>query len=98
MSDQNWDAAKLGGSMKRGIVNPDLLEERAKRAFDVDELVKFNMGEIRYNKYLEMVELYKKYPEFCGTAEEYEMTREEQMERGWKKIKLVNEVTGDWIS
>ena len=38
MSELKWDAAKLGGSMKRDIVNPDLLEERAKLAFDREEL------------------------------------------------------------
>ena len=30
----DWDAVKLGGSIKRGIVNPDLQEERDKRIFD----------------------------------------------------------------
>ena len=33
MSD-NFDPAVLGGSIKRGIVNPDLVEERARCAFD----------------------------------------------------------------
>lgn len=32
MSD--FDSSVLGGSVKRGIVNPDLLEERAKCNFD----------------------------------------------------------------
>ena len=80
MSNQEWDAAKLGGSMKRGIVNPDLLEERAKKAFDVEELVRFSMGEPLYNKVLEVLELYNKHPQMKGTAEEFEMTREELME------------------
>ena len=66
--------------MKRGIVNPDLLEERAKCAFDVQELVKFTLGEERYQKQLEILEVYKKYPELLSTPEELEMTREELLE------------------
>jgi hypothetical protein len=29
----NWDSTFLGGSIKRDIVNPDLVEERAKCNF-----------------------------------------------------------------
>ena len=38
MSEQKWDAHKFGGSIKRNIVNPDLLEERAKGTFNKEEL------------------------------------------------------------
>jgi len=31
--------------MKRGIVNPDLIEERQKCAFDKDELARFIVGD-----------------------------------------------------
>ena len=31
---QDFDPKVLGGSQKRGIVNPDLLEERAKSNFN----------------------------------------------------------------
>ena len=44
MSENEWDAAHLGGSMKRNIVNPDLIDERAKLAFDRVELQKFTLG------------------------------------------------------
>ena len=30
----DWDPKLLGGSIKRGIVNPDLEEERKKLTFD----------------------------------------------------------------
>jgi hypothetical protein len=43
MSD--WDAKTLGGSIKRGIVNPDLQAERDACAFDKDELQSFIFGE-----------------------------------------------------
>ena len=41
----NWDAKILGGSVKRGIVNPDLQAERDLCAFDKAELEEFIWGE-----------------------------------------------------
>ena len=98
MSNTEWDSAKLGGSMKRNIVNPDLIEERAKCAFDQKELVLFTIGEFRYQKTSEVEKLFNEYPQLSGQAEEYEMTREELMEHQWKKIKLLNEVDPKWIT
>ena len=43
MSD-NFDPKVLGGSVKRGIVNPDLLEERAKCNFDQVEMRTYLFG------------------------------------------------------
>lgn len=37
----NWDAERLGGSIKRNIVNPDLIEERKNCAFDKEEILDF---------------------------------------------------------
>ena len=39
-----FDPKILGGSVKRGIVNPDLLEERAKCNFDQSELKYYIFG------------------------------------------------------
>lgn len=39
-----WDSKVLGGSIKRGIVNPDLQEERDRCQFDKIELEKFIIG------------------------------------------------------
>ena len=47
MSD--WDAKKLGGSIKREIVNPDLQEERDKLTFDLLEFEKFVFTEELYH-------------------------------------------------
>ena len=44
-SDADFDTALLGGSIKRGIVNPDLLEERKNLNFDQEELNLFLLGE-----------------------------------------------------
>ena len=45
MADK-WDATKFGGSIKHNIVNPDLIEERAKSNFDKNELAPFVLGKI----------------------------------------------------
>ena len=44
MSD-NFDTKVLGGSVKRGIVNPDLVEEREKCDFDQREMAVYLFGE-----------------------------------------------------
>ena len=44
----SFDPAILGGSIKRGIVNPDLAEERENIKFDVRELEKFILGPEAY--------------------------------------------------
>ena len=54
MNQKSWDAKRLGGSIKRGIVNPDLIEEREKLAFDRRELQRFSMGDFIYDMYEEL--------------------------------------------
>ena len=54
MNKESWDAKRLGGSIKRGIVNPDLIEEREKLAFDRRELQRFSMGDFIYDMYEEL--------------------------------------------
>ena len=44
MSSETWNTALLGGSIKRKIVNPDLIEERAKCNFNQQELAEFVAG------------------------------------------------------
>ena len=98
MSDKEWDAAKLGGSMKRKIVNPDLAEERAKCAFDQAELACFTLTKYVYDKSMEVHAHIERNPSLNGEAEEYEMTREELIANFWKKIKIMNEVDdGKWM-
>ena len=43
--DAEFDAKVLGGSIKRNIVNPDLVGERKKTAFDKIEFASFMIGE-----------------------------------------------------
>ena len=58
-----WDASKLGGSLKKKIMNPDLQEERRKSGLDVDELVRFIKGDEIYAKDKEALTIFRKYPE-----------------------------------
>ena len=44
MSTGEFDTQLLGGSIKRDIVNPDLIEERNKLTFDQKELELFLLG------------------------------------------------------
>ncbi len=41
MTSDMWDSKLLGGSIKRKIVNPDLIHERSKRNFDRQEFAEF---------------------------------------------------------
>lgn len=41
----DFDPKVLGGSIKRNIVNPDLIEERKNTAFDKIEFASFMIGE-----------------------------------------------------
>ena len=84
--------------MKRGIVNPDLVEERSKLAFDRRELRRFSMGDFIFDMCEELDDFMEKNPELLGSGDEYEMTREELMEHYWKKIKVVSEKGDKYIT
>jgi len=45
ISKDDFDPKVLGGSIKRNIINPDLVEERKKTAFDKQEFTEFFLGE-----------------------------------------------------
>ena len=86
---QEFDPEVLGGSMKLGIVNPALAEERAKCNFDLDEAYKVLYTEdLRYefNLYHALV---KKHPEIHSTTRFYEMTREEKFKEWWERLRII---------
>ena len=90
-SDSAWDAKALGGSWKRKIVNPDLLEERAKCTFDQTELNRLFFDHADYIQ--QMNELVKEHPELIeGNMERYDMSREENFAFIWKRIKRTMEL------
>lgn len=91
-SNTNWDASKMGGSIKRNIVNPDLLEERKKCIFDQQELSKWMMGEYAGTVLSHFNEVKQKYPQIMESSfEEYEMTRRELAEVYMKRYKVLND-------
>lgn len=89
MSSAEFDTALLGGSIKRDIVNPDLLEERQKLTFDQKELELFIYGEQMVKDMQEMADFMKKHPEAGDDFNFYEMTRQEKMEHWWKRFQVV---------
>ena len=76
MSKDDFDPKLLGGSIKRNIVNPDLIEERQKLAFDQKELELFMFGESMINEVQDMSNFMDKHPEAGDDFSYYEMTRE----------------------
>jgi acyl-CoA oxidase len=86
-SSSNWDAVKFGGSEKRKIVNPDLIEERAKCNFDKTELVNFVIGEEVLEEFNELVDEMGKDPNLQTDIHFSSLPREEQHKIWWKIIK-----------
>ena len=91
MSSKDFYTQLLGGSVKRDIVNPDLLEERQKLTFDQKELELFLLGENMVKEIEDMANFMKKHPEAGDDFSYYDMTREEKMEHWWKRFKIVME-------
>ena len=60
--DQDYDPRVMGGSIKRGIVNPDLIEERAKCNFDQQQAYEFFYNEEVRDEIDWVFRLVKKYP------------------------------------
>lgn len=80
----DFDPKILGGSIKRDIVNPDLLEERAKCNFDQTELANFVLGTDITEEMRVLREEIKKDENMRVGLNFYEFTREEQMTTLWR--------------
>ena len=81
----------LGGSVRLGIVNPDLLEERAKCNFDKEEMTHLLFGQEMID-YVRMISGYlDKHPELVSGVDYYEMTRREQMVEWWRRYRVIME-------
>ena len=74
-TDDTFDTEILGGSIKRGIVNPNLIEERKNKNFDAEEAFVFLVGEDVRNQVKKMTELRKKYPQLESDFSYFEMNR-----------------------
>ena len=78
------------GSVKRGIVSPDLLNERAKCNFDQKELGTFLMGgKEREAKAKEMYGVLEEDPTLRNSIEFYDMTPHEMQEQLWERINVL---------
>ena len=84
-----FDPKKLGGSIKRGIVNPNLVEERAKRNFDGVELEELFFGKMVRDKIHKISDFIDKTPEVRTPMSWYHMTREQKMEESWRRFNVI---------
>ena len=89
--EDNFDPKKLGGSIKRGIVNPDLLEERANRQFDAAELELLYFGPEATEKIHKVSDFIDKHPEVRTPMEWFHYSREEKMKENWRRFKIFME-------
>ena len=101
------------GSVKKGIVAPDMLAERAKLAFDQAEMRTFlHSGKEDENNYKEMIDMFGADEGLRNHLEFYDMTPGEMQEDLWKRINvlytkhkdicfkqaLIGEPFTDWIA
>jgi len=77
MKNTHFKGDVIGGSIKRQIVNPDLLEERAKATFDPDDIKKMIYLPGMLEFYKDFANDMRKNPEIIPSPEYFEMTREE---------------------
>lgn len=68
----------MGGSIKRDIVNPDLIDERKKCNFDQREMASFVLGETVIGEFEEMVEAIKSDPKLKTDLKFFSLPREQQ--------------------
>ena len=87
----DFDPKILGGSVKRGIVNPDLLEERAKCNFDQDELKYYIFGTDLVTMVEKVSDYITTHPEMKSGIDYYEMTREEKFKVWWRRYRHIME-------
>ena len=89
IDNSDFDPRVMGGSIKRKIVNPDLVEERAKCNFDQQEAYRALVPAGVREEWATYQRLVAKYPEVMTATNYYELTREEKMEEWWRRYKVV---------
>jgi hypothetical protein len=81
------------GSVKDKIVHPDLQAERDKACFDTEELKTFMMGGAECRKERDyLTELYNSDPLLKPDHHWFDLTREEQQERMYKRMGRLAEI------
>ena len=79
----------MGGSIRRRIVNPALLEERQKCNFDRDEAKKVIYPPDLLAEFKMWEDLVKKHPEIKTSFKYYEKTREEKFKEWWERLRVI---------
>lgn len=91
LENPEFDPVTMGGSIKRGIVNPDLIDERAKCDFDREEAYRVLFHADYREEFDFVARLIKKYPEVASKPNFYEMTRQEKLTEWWDRLKTIME-------
>ena len=86
---QAFDPKVMGGSIKRKIVNPDLLEERAKSTFDKDEAYNVVFPEEQRQEFALVKALLKKHPECASSLDYYEKSRLDKFKEWWERFRVI---------
>ena len=89
LSEQEFDPEVLGGSIKRKIVNPMLVAERAKCNFDKNEGYNTLYSSDQRFEFDFFNKALAKRPELASKTEVYEMTREEKFKEWWDRLKVI---------
>ena len=89
VTKEEFDASVLGGSVKHKIVNPDLLDERAKCDFDKQELVDYIIPAQTQERIKKFSALIEKHPEIKSDFNYFEMSRLEKFKEWWSRYRLV---------
>ena len=84
-----FDPKILGGSVKRGIVNPDLHEERQKCDFDQKELASHLFGNELVDYIDQVSSFVERHPETISDIDYFEMSREEKFTTWWRRYKII---------
>lgn len=79
----------MGGSVKRKIFNPELLEERARRTFDKEEAYQTLFSDEMREEFDYFHALVEKHPELKPGIDYYEKTREEKITLWWERYRVI---------
>ena len=84
--------ANKGGSFNKGVVAPELIEERAKCQFNQEELRVFlHGGQEELKAWNYMMNTFGDDPQTRNSIDFYDMTPHEMQENLWKRMKIVYE-------
>ena len=89
LEDMEFDPRTMGGSIKRKIMNPDLLEERAKCDFDQIEAYRTIFDENQRKEFDIYHRMVEKYPQITPGIDTYGKDRIERFQEWWERFALI---------